>query len=144
MNSKVLVNAVSKQAVTRYRHQFVLGVRFENAIARVELLASLRLDHEEPIPLNRQVRRACTDLNRPLRKIRRDLGDQYAEANLSGVRAAGVLAGRRAQSARLQKLRGPVGLRRLKAHGTGVRQVVAHHVDRRLGGVHARQGRAEC
>ena len=70
------------------RHDFVVGVRLELPVARVELLALRALDDEEPVALDGQVERVRADLDRALREVGRDLGHLHAQADLPRVGAA--------------------------------------------------------
>ena len=72
-------------------NQFIGGIRPENPVARVQLFALLPLDDEEPIALDGQIRRAGTELERPLSEIRTDLGHLHAHADLPRIGATVVI-----------------------------------------------------
>ena len=139
----VCIDAEAEQFVAGRSDQFVLGIGLKLAVAGVERLAAGPLDDEKAVPLNGQVRGVRADLNRALREVGGDFGDLGAQPDLLRVGAAEIALRAGTQALRLQELRGEDGRRTLEADRAGVRQIIAHDVDRGLRGAHSGQGGAE-
>ncbi len=140
---EIAVHAVAQQVIAAGVDQLIVGVHLELAVAGVELLAAGTLHDEHPVALDGQIAGAGTGRDGALAEIRRDVGDHRAQADLGGIGAAVVGRGGGTEALRLRELRGKLRHRGLEADGVRVRQVVADHVDRRFGRVHAGQRRAE-
>ena len=139
LDLEIVVDAVTQQPLAVDGDQLVLGVGFEQAVARVEGFALFPLDDEKPVALDGQVRRAGADFHGPLGKVGTNLGGFHPQPDLPWVGPPAELCRRRTQRLGLHELRGKQGFGSLESHRVGVADVVAHHVDNRFGGGQPRQ-----
>ena len=105
LDLELFVDSKTQKPVAGGRDNLTVSVHVKTSGPRVRWRTGWTFDNQEPVALQCHIKRVRGSDNRPLRKIRSEAGDHYADADLNRVGAATARAWRAAKADRAEGLR---------------------------------------